>query len=40
VTVNGYMGNTTQADLKIATANKGYDIGFRRSGPSYELVAD
>jgi len=40
VTVNGYMGNTTRADLKIATANKGYDIGFRRNGPSYELVAD
>ena len=40
VTVNGYPGNTTRADLKIATADKGYDIGFRRSGPSYELVAD
>ena len=40
VTVNGYQGNTTRADLKIATANKGYDIGFRRNGPSYELVAD
>jgi hypothetical protein len=40
VTVNGYMGNTAQADFKIGTANKGYDIGFRRSGPCFELVAD
>jgi len=40
VTVNGYQGNTTRADLKIATANKGYDIGFLRNGPTYELVAD
>jgi hypothetical protein len=40
VTVKGYMGNTTRADLKITTANKGYDIGFRRNGAAYELVAD
>ncbi|QPN56994.1 DUF1257 domain-containing protein [Synechococcus sp. CBW1107] len=42
ITVNGYQGNTTKADLKIATASKGYDIGFRRtnSNDGYELVAD
>jgi hypothetical protein len=40
VTVNGYQGNTTQAELKIGTANQGYDIGFRRNGTAYELVAD
>lgn len=40
VAVKGYQGNTTQADLKIGTANKNYDIGFRRAGSSYELVAD
>ena len=40
VTVNGFMGNKTEADLKIGTASKNYDIGFRRNGPYYELVAD
>lgn len=40
VTVNGYSGNTTKADLKIATSSSSYDIGFRRHGDTYELVAD
>lgn len=40
VTVNGFMGNTTQAELKIGTADRNYDIGFRRTGNTYELVAD
>lgn len=40
VAVNGFMGNSTQADLKIGTADRNYDIGFRRTGSTYELVAD
>ncbi|MFN9545765.1 MAG: DUF1257 domain-containing protein [Cyanobacteriota bacterium] len=40
VTVNGYQHNTTEADFKIATGNPSYDIGFRRQGECYELVAD
>lgn len=40
VAVKGYLGNTTRADLKIGTADRNYDIGFRRTGSTYELVAD
>ncbi len=37
--VRGYQGDTTQADYVIRQDN-GYDLGFRRSGDNYELVAD
>lgn len=37
--VRGYQGDTTQADYVIRQDN-GYDLGFRRSGENYELVAD
>jgi hypothetical protein len=37
VKVNGYRGNQTTAELKIATSNAGYDIGFNKTGNSYEL---
>ena len=40
VKVNGYRGNQTTAELKIATSNAGYDIGFNKTGNSYELIAD
>jgi hypothetical protein len=40
VEIQGYGGNRTRVDLKIATKSPGYDIGFRRTGNAYEIVAD
>lgn len=40
VAIRGYQGNRTRVDLKIATKNPGYDIGFKQAGDHYELVAD
>lgn len=37
--VRGYKGKKTQADYVIRQTN-GYDLGFRRNGETYELVAD
>lgn len=37
--VRGYQGNTIQADYVIRQSN-GYDLGFRRSGEIYDLIAD
>jgi hypothetical protein len=39
VEVRGYQGNKTTAEYVIRRSN-GYDLGFRRSGDNYELVAD
>jgi hypothetical protein len=39
VPVRGYLGNTTQAEYVIPMPN-GYDLGFRRVGDRYELIAD
>ena len=38
--VRGYHGSTTRADLVVSTQNQGYDLGFRKQGETYELVAD
>lgn len=37
--VRGYQGNKTQADYVIRQSN-GYDLGFRREGDDYTLIAD
>jgi hypothetical protein len=37
--VRGYGRNQTHADYVIKQ-NNGYDLGFRRNGETYELVAD
>ncbi|MBC1239620.1 DUF1257 domain-containing protein [Nostoc sp. DSM 114161] len=37
--VRGYRGDTTQAEYVIRQKN-GYDLGFRRNGENYEIVAD
>ena len=37
--VRGYQGNKTDAEYVIRQAN-GYDLGFRRNGENYDLVAD
>jgi len=38
--VNGYGGGTMSAELVVSTRNRGYDIGFRKEGETYGLVAD
>mgnify|MGYP001568090472 CR=1 FL=1 len=38
--VRGFGGQTTLAEVVVSTRNQGYDIGFRREGDSYVLVAD
>ena len=40
VTINGYQGKKTTADIKVTTQNPNYDIGFRKNGNAYEIVAD
>ncbi|WP_353931990.1 DUF1257 domain-containing protein [Okeanomitos corallinicola TIOX110] len=37
--VRGYMGDKTHAEYVIKQSN-GYDLGFRKNGENYELVAD
>ncbi|MCL1472441.1 DUF1257 domain-containing protein [Argonema antarcticum] len=37
--VRGYNGDKTEAEYVIRQSN-GYDLGFRRDGENYELVAD
>jgi Protein of unknown function (DUF1257) len=37
--VRGYQGDTTEAEYVIRQKN-GYDLGFRRQGENYEIVAD
>ena len=36
--VRGYQGDTTQAEYVVKQSH--YDLGFRRRGENYELVAD
>ncbi|MFH1118165.1 MAG: DUF1257 domain-containing protein [Pseudomonadota bacterium] len=38
--IRGYQGIHTLVEIKIPTGNPGYDLGFRKSGDTYELVAD
>ncbi|MEW6351809.1 MAG: DUF1257 domain-containing protein [Thermodesulfobacteriota bacterium] len=38
--IRGYQGICTSVELRIPTSNPEYQIGFRRNGDSYELVAD
>ena len=37
--VRGYQGDSTTAEYVIRRQN-GYDLGFRRNGENYEVVAD
>jgi len=37
--VRGYLGNTTNAEYVIPMPNA-YDLGFRKIGDRYELIAD
>ncbi len=38
--IRGFGGNRTAVEIRVRTKNPAYDIGFRRSGDSYEIVAD
>lgn len=38
--IRGYEGIRTRVEIRIPTSNSQYQIGFRRIGDSYELVAD
>jgi hypothetical protein len=40
VEIRGYQGKRAKVDVKVATSNAGYDIGFARRGGAYEVVAD
>lgn len=40
VEIRGYLGERTRAEIKIATDNPEYDIGFRKAGDAFECVAD
>ncbi len=36
----GYLGAETPVEIRIHTKNRGYDIGFRKRGSAYIIVAD
>jgi hypothetical protein len=40
VKIRGFGGQRTSVEIKIPTSNSGYDVGFRKSGDAYELIAD
>src|SRR5260370_40140644 len=40
VSVRGWGGRTAQVQVKIATKNSGYDIGFQEKDGAFDIVAD
>ena len=38
--VRGFAGGSTNAEFRVPSGSKGYDIGFRKTAGRYELVAD
>jgi hypothetical protein len=38
--IRGYGGQKTAVEVMIPTQNPGYDLGFKKAGDTYELVAD
>ena len=38
--VRGFGGNRTEVEIRVRTKNPSYDIGLRRVGGHYEVVAD
>lgn len=38
--IRGYGGARTAVEIKVPTSNPDYDMGFRKQGENYELVAD
>ena len=40
VEIRGFMGKRTPVEIRVRTQAKGYDLGFRKQGEAYQLVAD
>ncbi|MFH1562540.1 MAG: DUF1257 domain-containing protein [Nitrospirota bacterium] len=40
VKIKGYNGQETDVEVMVPTKNHGYDLGFKKTGDVYELVAD
>lgn len=40
VEIRGFAGKRTGVEIKIPTQHPDYEIGFRRAGETYEIVAD
>lgn len=40
LTIRGFMGKRTPVQLRVPTKDPGFQIGFRRVGREYEMVAD
>ena len=40
VCIKGYGGQETEVELMIPSGNPGYELGFKKNGEAYELVAD
>lgn len=38
--IRGYQGIRTTVEIRIPTSNPDYQIGFRKQGDTYEMVAD
>jgi len=38
--IRGYGGKRTSVEMRIDIGSQGYDIGFRKAGGAYEIVAD
>lgn len=40
VRIKGFQGKQSKAEIKVPTNDRGFDIGFRKAGNAYEIVAD
>jgi hypothetical protein len=40
VEIGGWGGQRRRVEVKVPTRNRGYDIGFSKSGDAYEMIAD
>lgn len=40
VEISGWRGAKQRAEVKVRTSNAGFDIGFRKNGNCYEMIAD
>jgi hypothetical protein len=38
--IRGFGGNRTTVEIRVRTRSPGHDIGLRRAGDAYEIVAD
>lgn len=38
--IRGHNGQKTEVDVMISTKNSRYDIGFKKEGDAYDIVAD